>query len=206
MGSKTIKKGFLNNNSSKGLYGPEGSSEGVLPENAGDPMGWMPKGLRKNSKIIDCNSPEYQEQEKSRREAEEHNKRADDWNNMLKSDVEAWSGRRDIWEADVPEGDGAAQTAKYEVDYSRFDKVADVEETAPATEERDWYYDTTGRRVKRNPQAAPKPTPQVAATAATSQAAEGESREVASKLKKGFLDDAKKPLYPRGSEEAARAE
>ncbi|KAF4656391.1 hypothetical protein FOL47_009016 [Perkinsus chesapeaki] len=47
-----LKKGFLND--TKGaLYGESGSTEGILPENAGDPMGWLPKKLRQSCKIVD---------------------------------------------------------------------------------------------------------------------------------------------------------
>merc|ERR1719235_3057514 len=81
-----VKKGFLNK-SSAALY-PEGSNEGILPENAGDPMGWMPKGLRKTCKIVDCNSPEYQEQQKKKTAVEETNKINKDFRDQLGKDME----------------------------------------------------------------------------------------------------------------------
>ena len=55
-----LKKGFLNGKGPK-LYGPDGSKEGVVPENAGDPLGYIPKKLRNQCKIVDTRSPEYQE-------------------------------------------------------------------------------------------------------------------------------------------------
>merc|ERR1711879_98644 len=56
-----LKKGFLNSSKAKAELYPNGSGEGVVPENAGDPMGWLPKKLRNTCKIVDTNSPEYQE-------------------------------------------------------------------------------------------------------------------------------------------------
>ena len=44
-----MKKGFLNSNA-KPLY-PKGSEEGILPENAGDPLGYLPKSLRQSCKV-----------------------------------------------------------------------------------------------------------------------------------------------------------
>merc|ERR1719262_997585 len=79
-----VKKGFLNK-ASKALY-PEGSKEGVLPENAGDPLGYLPKGLRKTCKIVDTGAPEYQEQEKKRRAAEEHNSMNKEFSDLLQKD------------------------------------------------------------------------------------------------------------------------
>jgi hypothetical protein len=49
-----MKKGFLNRSDGPGLYGPEGTAEGVLPENAGDPLGYMPKSLRSKFKVVDA--------------------------------------------------------------------------------------------------------------------------------------------------------
>merc|ERR1719321_1107428 len=81
-----VKKGFFNNNKGKTLYPEEGSKEGVVHEDAGNPMGWMPKGLRNKAKIVDCNSPEYQESERKRKAAAEHNEGVSEFNNILKSD------------------------------------------------------------------------------------------------------------------------
>ena len=55
-----MKKGFFNSEKAKKgvLYGEAGSGEGVLPENAGDPLGYIPKKLRQTCKIIDTNTPE----------------------------------------------------------------------------------------------------------------------------------------------------
>ena len=61
----TMNKGFFNNPKKdkktgeiKTLYPEEGSKEGVLPENAGDPLGYIPKKLRQTCKIVDCGSEE----------------------------------------------------------------------------------------------------------------------------------------------------
>jgi len=182
-----IKKGFLNKGSAE-LY-PNGSGEGVLPENAGDPMGWMPKKLRNTCKIVDCNSPEYQEHEKKKKAAEEQNAMTKEFNDNLKSDMDKWCKMKqpERWGEDLPEGTDEP-TAKYDVDYSRFDNIADVEES-PTVEERDWYYDAKGQRhqIQKKtiqPSTAPHET------------------EPETHLKKGFLDSAKKPLYPKGSEQA----
>ncbi|KAF4702244.1 hypothetical protein FOZ63_032690, partial [Perkinsus olseni] len=72
-----LKPGFLTN--TKGvLYGKSGSTEGVIPENAGDPMGWLPKKLRQSCKIVDTASTQQKtstglpaEQQKMQREIEQ---------------------------------------------------------------------------------------------------------------------------------------
>lgn len=99
-----VKKGFLNK--AKGsLYGEEGSKEGVLPENAGDPMGWMPKRLRQTCKIVDTNTPQWQEQEEKRKSVERQNKEQEDFRNMMLQDLDKWckKSEREIWEEDLPE-------------------------------------------------------------------------------------------------------
>lgn len=48
-----LRKGFLDNPKAR-LYGEGGTTEGVLPEGAGDPLGYMPKSLRDKCKIIDA--------------------------------------------------------------------------------------------------------------------------------------------------------
>jgi HSP20 family molecular chaperone IbpA len=182
-----VKKGFLNSNS-KSLY-PEGSNEGVLPENAGDPMGWMPKKLRNTSRIIDCNSPEYQASEKANKEAAAHNKRTKEFNDMLGADLEKWGKAYDNkWSADLPDGTEPSPAAKYEVDYSRFDRIEDVEDK-PAIPERDWYCDEKGVCRSRDT------STNISKPPATTEAEPA--------VKKGFLDNAKTPLYPKGSEQRA---
>ena len=87
-----VKKGFLNNTKAAGkLYGEQGSKEGVLPENAGDPLGYLPKGLRNTCKVVDCNAPEYQAHEQKRKAAEEHNQRNTEFQSMLTKDMEKWT-------------------------------------------------------------------------------------------------------------------
>jgi hypothetical protein len=190
-----VKKGFLNSNS-KALY-PEGSKEGVLPENAGDPMGWMPKKLRNTSRIIDCNSPEYQANEKANRQAQEANASRQEFNDMMKGDLDKWSKNYEInnkWEADLPDGTDQPRAAKYEVDYSRFDKIDDVEDK-PSIADRDWYCDENG--VCRSRGSSTKiSTPSTTAES-------GAAKESAPAMKKGFFDNAKTPLYPKGSEQRA---
>lgn len=186
-----MKKGFLNK-ASKALY-PEGSKEGVLPENAGDPMGYLPKGLRKNCKIVDTGAPEYQENEKKRRAAEEQNDANKEFSDLLQKDLAKWNKPGNQWDQnDLPDGIDTPATQKYEVDYSRFDKVVEeVSETKPAREERDWYYDENG--VLQSHSASKPSRSEPEGTATKSEPA----------MKKGFLESAKSALYPKGSEQRA---
>jgi hypothetical protein len=176
-----MKKGFLNTPSSKTLYGANGSGEGVLPENAGDPMGWMPKGLRNKSKIVDCNSPEYQQHEKNKKANAESN----EFRDLLKADGDSWQKRNHgkQWQEDLPEGTEPA--SKYDVNYSRFDSIDDVEESS-SVPERDYYFDTDGTRQplsKKRDDGSVRPGSNPA-------------------VKKGFFDNQKSPIYPKGSEQA----
>merc|ERR1719240_2220201 len=60
-----LKKGFLN--SSKGEIYPEGSSEGMLygdVKTAGDPLGYLPKGLRSRVNVVDTASTNAADQQK----------------------------------------------------------------------------------------------------------------------------------------------
>lgn len=191
---RAVKKGFLNKKDAAPLYGPEGSKEGVVPENAGDPMGWMPKKLRQNSKIIDCNSPEYQKQEQAKRSSEE----ANEWRSEMTKDLDKWAKRAspNKWSADLPLGSEPQRSSKYDVDYARFEEIPDVEEALPGGD-RDWYYDHSGQRqplLKRgaaqHPTGANVPTQNPAASEATAPA-----------VKKGFLEGAKGSIYPEGSAE-----
>lgn len=185
-----VKKGFLNKTTTA-LY-PEGSNEGVLPENAGDPMGYLPKGLRKNCKIVDTGAPEYQESEKKRQAAAEQNNMTKEMSEMLQANLGAYNKPGNQWDQeDRPDGSDIPATDKYKVDYSRFDKIADVSDEKPAVEERDWYCDEGGVvRYK-------------SATKASSGQPETAASKLESSLKKGFLDDAKSALYPKGSEQRA---
>jgi hypothetical protein len=185
-----VKKGFLNKGSAE-LY-PEGSKEGVLPENAGDPMGWMPKGLRKTCKIVDCNSPEYQAQEKQRKETEKQNKSHQEFNDMLTKDLGKWAKNDSVWSQDLPDGAEPPPTQKYEVNYSRFDKIDDVVDKPTVAEERDWFCDADGNVRSRH-------TSETVAKAPATQA----QTDSGPAIKKGFFDDAKAPLYPKGSEQRA---
>jgi len=121
-----MKKGFLS--SSKPLY-PNGSTEGVLPENAGDPMGWMPKSLRKKCNIVDCNSDQYKKMESEAdkcREIDEKNAKTKEWNDELTKDLNKWSKKHvddKRWQEDNPCG-------KYSNDYSRFEFVDSDDEEA----------------------------------------------------------------------------
>lgn len=184
-----LKKGFFNN-AKDALY-PEGSNEGVLPENAGDPLGYLPKRLRNTCKVVDCNSPEYQEQEKKKQQAESHNKNAKEFNDLLGNDLSRWAQRSagSIFSEDLPDGVEAPVGQKYDNDYSRFDRIDDVVEK-PVEEQRDWYYDEKGVPRKF---AAEKPVSTDEAAGATSEPA----------IKKGFFENSKAPLYPKGSEQKA---
>lgn len=186
-----IKKGFLNN-SPKALY-PEGSKEGVLPENAGDPMGWMPKKLRQSSKIVDCNSPEYQAQMKQKASADTANSQNQEFRDLLASDSASLARRNhgSQWSEDLPDGTDAPVVKKYENDYSRFDKVEDVEEPSDIAP-RDWYYDENGQRKTKGQPGGARPQA----------ASEGPEKDAKPAVKKGFFDNAKSPLYPKGSEQA----
>lgn len=199
-----MKKGFLTRKDAD-LYGPGGSGEGVLPENAGDPLGYLPKGLRKSCKIVDCNGPEYQANEKQRKAVDEHNAMAGEFNKELSGDMQRWvkAAEREKWEEDLPEGtDPASSMRKYDNDYSRFDRMPDVQEPAPAVEERDWYFDSTGQRCRlEKPATSSTSSSATGSAAAAAPSAAGGPEELA--IKKGFLGDAKKPLYPKGSEQAA---
>lgn len=186
-----LKKGFFNNKASKALY-PEGSNEGVLPENAGDPMGYLPKKLRQTCKIVDTSAPEYQAQEKQRKAAEEHNKMNSDFGEMLQANLGAYNKPGNQWDQDdLPDGADTPATQKYEVDYSRFDRVADIMDEKPKVEERDWYIDENGVTRSHSATKASRTDPESAAT----------KSEPA--FKKGFLDSAKSALYPNGSEQRA---
>ncbi|CAE7359340.1 BMY1, partial [Symbiodinium pilosum] len=184
-----IKKGFLNSGKA-GLYGPEGSKEGVLPENAGDPLGYIPKGLRKQCKIVDTGSPEYQAQQRQKEAAEESNRAQQEFRDSILGDLDKWTKKadHDRWEADLPEGTEPISVSKYDNDYSRFDSIVDEPE-APQQEHRDYYFDHTGapRKFDEKPQKS---------TA---------DKEMAQVLQKGFLENAKKALYPKGSEQAPSA-
>jgi len=193
-----IKKGFLNKGEA-GLYGPEGSGEGVLPENAGDPMGWMPKKLRQSCKMVDCNSPEWQEHEKKKKATESTNAMNKEFHDTLTKDMERWckKAQPDKWEQDLPDGtEPPPATRKYDVDYSRFSRIPDeAEGEAAPVEQRDWYYDANGvrRQIER---------PRPASAAAGEPAAAAAEAEVEPAVRKGFLEKAKTPLYPKGSEQA----
>lgn len=197
-----MKKGFLNSNKGSSLYGPEGSKEGVLPENAGDPMGWMPKGLRGKSKIVDCNSPEYQEHERKKKAVDAHNEHVSEFRSMLDNDLGGVQRRqqRDKYSDDLP--DGVEPVKKYDVDYSRFDEIEDVEDNKPAADDRDWYYDEDGNRCQ-----LPSSGKASSHSVAPGDAGAGAPKEK-TKLKKGFLNDPGTQLYgPEGSEQRApRAE
>ena len=54
MAATAIRPGFLNRKEGPGLYGEEGTKEGVLPDGAGDPLGYMPKSLRSKFKVVDA--------------------------------------------------------------------------------------------------------------------------------------------------------
>jgi len=126
-----VKKGFFNNAKTE-LY-PEGSGEGVLPENAGDPMGWMPKSLRQKCNIVDCNSEEYKNMEEQNQKAaavKKHNDEAQNWNNELNSNLDRWTKKSmdaQRWKEDNP----IEEKDKYSIDYSRFNFPDSDDEEQP---------------------------------------------------------------------------
>jgi len=185
---QALKKGFFNNAKTE-LY-PEGSKEGVVPENAGDPLGYLPKKLRQTCKVVDTNSPEYQENEKKKQAADSHNAMNSEFRDMLSSDLGKWNKPGNQWDQDdLPDGAEEPQpNAKYENDYSRFDRIKE-EEDKPEVQKRDHWFDEDGKMRSHE---APKPAAPTAAEASS-----GPS------MKKGFLDNAKSPLYPKGSEQRA---
>jgi hypothetical protein len=149
-----VKKGFFNSAKAKPLY-PEGSGEGVLPENAGDPLGYIPKSLRQKCKIVDSNNPQYQQAAQptpAQKQQEEFKKMFGD----LGSSFE----RPSVFGEDSLLKDDDDGVAKYSNDYSRFDKMDDVEEVkGPTIPERDFYYDEKGNVIKLDgstPAAPPK--------------------------------------------------
>lgn len=189
---QAMKKGFFNNDKG-GMYPPEGSNEGVMPENAGDPMGYLPKKLRQSCKIVDTNSPEYQETERKKKAAEEHNAQNKEFSDMLQQDLGKWNKPNQQWaQDDAPDGPEEAPMAKFSNDYSRFDKIEDIEDK-PEVEQRDWWYDEKGVRHSHS-------------TAKGSSAPAGSSAAPPKPaVKKGFLDGAKGSLYPEGSGEGSQA-
>lgn len=102
----------------------------------------------------------------------------------------------DKWQDDLPEGTEQPEPCKYDVDYSRFNNIADVEENT-VSETRDWYVDEKGQTQSISKQAAAAPS------SGSNAASTSEEREM--NLKKGFLDGTKKALYPKGSEQKAPA-
>jgi hypothetical protein len=152
-----VKKGFLNSAKAKekSLYGPEGSAEGVLPENAGDPLGYIPKSLRNKCKIVDQNNPEYQAQMQTQTPAQ---KQSEEFKKMF-GDLGSSFERPSVFGEDRLVKDDDDGIGKYSNDYSRFDSLDDVEEVKPTVPERDFYYDDKGNVVKlgSTPAAPPKP-------------------------------------------------
>jgi len=172
-----LKKGFLNGKAK--LYGPEGSKEGVLPENAGDPLGYIPKRLRDQCKIVDTRSPEYQEHQKQMDATNESNRQQQEFRDNILSDLDKWAKKSapDRWEADRP--DGTEGTKKYTNDYSRFEQIEEEPEP-PEKDSRDYYFDAKGVPKKIDEPKQEGPTSQSPA------------------MKKGFLENVKKALYPSG--------
>eukprot|EP00928_Gymnodinium_smaydae_P032125 TRINITY_DN23347_c1_g2_i1.p1 TRINITY_DN23347_c1_g2~~TRINITY_DN23347_c1_g2_i1.p1 ORF type:complete len:544 (-),score=154.50 TRINITY_DN23347_c1_g2_i1:73-1704(-) len=190
-----LKKGFLSGKGAAGsLYGEDGSKEGVVPENAGDPLGYLPKKLRQSCKVVDCNSPEYQKQNEQKKAAESTN----EMNKEFAKQLEKWgkANTKDRWEDDRPEGTSEPPKCKYDNDYSRFDLIEEeVEQAAPVADDRDWYFDSKGNRCKldRQPQATGSPV---------ASAADGPRKPA---VQKGFFDKSKGSIYgPEGSSQGKK--
>jgi hypothetical protein len=153
-----VKKGFFNDAKGKSLYGPEGSAEGVLPENAGDPLGYIPKSLREKCKIVDSNNPQYQQAQTQQTASQKQKAEFDKMFGDLGSSFE----RPSVFGEDGLVKDDDDGIGKYSNDYSRFDKLDDVEEPkGPTVPERDFYYDEKGNVIKLDsaPPAPQKPAP-----------------------------------------------
>jgi len=184
-----LKKGFLNKEH-KPLY-PKGSTEGVLPENAGDPLGYLPKNLRNTCKIIDTNNPKYKQADKVQSENSEFKKE-------LEKSAEAWTNAygKGHWEEDSVMDVEAEPQKKYSVDYSRFSKIKEEEESKPhplsGDPGRDYYIDDKGNMVKIAPESAPS----------TSASTPSDPVDELSGLRKGFLQAAKSELYKEPSRSA----
>merc|ERR1712194_346381 len=154
-----VAKGFFNSDKGKKgiLYGEEGSKEGVLPENAGDPLGYIPKKLRQSCKIVDTGSEEYQKQDRARKQAEANNNKTNEMRSEMAKDMEKWVSKHhkppDKWapdtlkEEDEDENRGIAgaglvggggvtkvlerknnPSTKASVDYSKFDAILAAED------------------------------------------------------------------------------
>jgi len=76
---QVVKKGFLNSDKLKkegtGMYDETGSGEGVLPDGAGDPMGWMPKKLRNMCKVVDTGQENAEKQQQAMEDYAKHGNR-----------------------------------------------------------------------------------------------------------------------------------
>jgi hypothetical protein len=203
-GKPLVKKGFLNGDKAKGkLYGEEGSKEGVLPENAGDPLGYLPKKLRSTCKVVDCNDPQYagaQAQPKQSAESEM-------WKDMMGS-YEAPS----VFGEDGLDKDGPdVPVAKYSNDYARFDRIADAPD-APEVDSRDWYYAEDGTYKSRSDglkkaQAAPAKTAPAPAKSAPAKSAQAKAtKDAGDPAAVGkFLEQAKATAESAGMDPAAFA-
>ena len=63
-----------------------------MPENAGDPLGYIPKKLRGSCKVVDCGSEEYQRKEAESKKAKEMNQ---EQSQMFK-DMSKWAGKQKV--------------------------------------------------------------------------------------------------------------
>jgi hypothetical protein len=181
-GKKTkpvVKKGFFNTEQAKKakpLY-PEGSGEGVLPENAGDPLGYLPKKLRQTCKVVDCNNPEYaaamtpgtpEYQAAAAAAAGKPKPPAPGQKEMEKMFGKLPEFERpSVFQEDKLVKDDDDGLGRYSNDYSRFDALDDEDEQPPAPPptkgdpSRDYYYDERGNVVKFSdaPKASSTPAP-----------------------------------------------
>ena len=80
-GSK-MNAGFFDTSGDDGVLYPNGSNEGYDPENpghlrdgTGDPMGWLPKGLRQRVSVVDTATTSEQQQRAAMEEYVETGKR-----------------------------------------------------------------------------------------------------------------------------------
>ena len=97
----------------------------------------------RSDSILDS-PPRYQESERRRKQVDEQNARAKEWNDSLGADLNKWAAKAKStgpgrWAEDTPIGNDD-DSSKYSVDYSRFEKIEEEEEEAGAgdSQKRDW--------------------------------------------------------------------
>merc|ERR1719230_811903 len=70
-GKVSMKKGFLSGSGAGALY-PKGSTESIPAEDVGNPLGWMPKGLRDKVSVVDTGTASEKDQMQMMKDYAEH--------------------------------------------------------------------------------------------------------------------------------------